>query len=414
MAYEIKKFEIENLFDNFNHTLDFSEEKINPAEARICIVVGKNGIGKTTVLNMIEGMLELDFNPFRKIPFNKAILELSTGDILKVVLDADNSHLKISYNEFECLLHANDPGPADPKFKEDVEILRQAALPTLSKVSFEKLDIHRSIALRERDNIKSPPTGMDRLDIINGKLRSHESFNSLLSGKVRRFVREAQVDYKKYFTSEGPSLFPRILKRLKGGIDNTVTIDELIARLNAIKSSESEMSRFGLTLNMSDINQLTQLLESDDEVTQSTAAIAALEAYVETLESKHEERCLISSRLTNFERLINGFFEGKRVLIDYDNGLKITTTSGKDINELLLSSGEYHLLYMLVTALVSTRTGTAIAIDEPELSLHVSWQRKLIKALIECSSGASPLFIFATHAPSIASEYQDKWISLGN
>ncbi|OAD20766.1 hypothetical protein THIOM_003509, partial [Candidatus Thiomargarita nelsonii] len=54
-----------------------------------------------------------------------------------------------------------------------------------------------------------------------------------------------------------------------------------------------------------------------------------------------------------------------------------------------------------------------IAIDEPELSLHVSWQRQLIRALCDCASGALPLFLFATHSSSIGAEFQDKWVELG-
>lgn len=403
MIHEIEKFTITKLFGSYDHYLDFTTAHTGLNEARISIIVGNNGVGKTTILNMIEGMLRLNFDAFRDIPFDKAELLLSTGDILSVSLNPETNSLYIKFGDFHCCLNANKSGEISSDEYDNVEALRNEAKPVLSRVGFEKLDIHRSIALRNKEELYED-------EILNGKLLIQ---TSLLSGKVKRFVREAQVDYKKYFVSEGPSLFPKILKRLQGDVETPATIPELIDRLNAIKKTEPEMSRFGLSLNMSDINQLTDLLESDD-INQSQAVIAALEAYVETLESKHDERCLISSRLTNFERLIGSFLKGKSVLIDYENGLMITTVSGKEINELSLSSGEYHLLYMLVTALVSTRTGYAIAIDEPELSLHVSWQRKLVKALIECSSGASPLFIFATHSPAIASDYQDKWISLGD
>lgn len=408
MIHEIKKFEIYNLFGLHDHKLDFVRDQYNESEARISIIVGSNGIGKTTILNMIEGMLTLDFNAFRDIPFNNASLELSTGDIIYVRLDEETSQLIVTFKDLECSLHSKMGGEIAKDALSGVKALRDAADSILSKVSFEKLDIHRSIALRERNE-----SNFVEERIVRGKLVQKEKSNSLLSGKVKRFVREAQVDYKKYFTSEGPSLFPRILKRLQGSSENTVTIDELIERLNVIKKSETEMSRFGLTLNISEIDQLTELLENGETTNHTDAVIAALEAYVETLESKHEERLLISARLTKFETLIGSFFDGKKVLVDYEKGLSITTKTGEEINELLLSSGEYHLLFMLVTALVSTRTGTAIAIDEPELSLHVSWQRKLIRALIECSSGASPLFIFATHSPAIAAEFQDQWISLG-
>ncbi len=40
----------------------------------VVFIHGRNGIGKTTVLRMLEGIMRLDFNPFRQIPFTSATL----------------------------------------------------------------------------------------------------------------------------------------------------------------------------------------------------------------------------------------------------------------------------------------------------------------------------------------------------
>lgn len=420
MKLEITRFEIWGLFDQFHHILPFSERVSQVGEARVVIVVGINGVGKTTMLDMINGMLQLDFSIFREIPFDNCILSLSTGDKLSIKPNIENTSLTVGFNEVSANLNIKKGGAATEEDNDAVEAFRKIAGPVLKQVSFEKLDIHRSIALRDRDQERSDyeeyvDDDGQRLVIKKntvGKLRRARLDKSTLSIKVKNFVREAQVDYKKYFSSEVPELFPRIFSKLQKISDSTVTPHDLIIRLNNIKDSEKDMVRFGLAMNIADIDKLLNLLRTEDVTSQSDAAIAALDAYVETLESKHEERQLIASRLKNFEKLIDEFFEGKTVLIDYDKGLSILTASGKEISEIQLSSGEYHLLYMMVTALVSTRTGTAIAIDEPELSLHVGWQRNLIKSLSECASGASPMFILATHSSAIGAEYQDKWIEL--
>jgi len=299
-----------------------------------------------------------------------------------------------------------------------LEKFREKALKILSQVSFEVVDIHRSIALRDSYDKKKESVYLEtegrillRRTHYKGKLESDKE-QGKLAKKVKNFIKEAQVDYRKYFSSEGPELFPRIIKRLKNPGKVIPKINDLIKRLSIIKSSEPEMARFGLNMNISDIDQLTDLLATDDLSTQNPAAIAALEAYVETLESKHQERDLIANRLKKFEEIVDVFFEGKKFNVDFNKGFRILTADENEIDEFHLSSGEYHLLYMMVTALVSTRSGTTIAIDEPELSLHVKWQRKLIKSLSECASGASPIFIFATHSPTIGAEYNNKWIKL--
>jgi predicted ATPase len=65
----------------------------------------------------------------------------------------------------------------------------------------------------------------------------------------------------------------------------------------------------------------------------------------------------------------------------------------------------------MVAALVTKRRGTVIAIDEPEMSMHIAWQRKLVDALLRCASNASPQFIFATHAPDIVAEHRESLVA---
>lgn len=74
-----------------------------------------------------------------------------------------------------------------------------------------------------------------------------------------------------------------------------------------------------------------------------------------------------------------------------------------------LSSGEKQMLSFLCYNAFSENK--AIFIDEPELSLHVDWQRLLLPTLLEQSTGNQ--FFIATHSPFIYSKYPDKEIPLG-
>ena len=55
---------------------------------------------------------------------------------------------------------------------------------------------------------------------------------------------------------------------------------------------------------------------------------------------------------------------------------------------------------------------TSIFIDEPELSLHIDWQRLFLPTLLDQSTGNQ--FFIATHSPFIFSGYQHKEIPLKN
>ena len=74
-----------------------------------------------------------------------------------------------------------------------------------------------------------------------------------------------------------------------------------------------------------------------------------------------------------------------------------------------LSAGEKQMLSFLCYNTFSENA--AIFIDEPELSLHVDWQRLLLPTLLEQETGNQ--FFIATHSPFIYAKYPDKEILLG-
>ncbi|WDY56074.1 AAA family ATPase [Pseudomonas sp. PSKL.D1] len=68
-----------------------------------------------------------------------------------------------------------------------------------------------------------------------------------------------------------------------------------------------------------------------------------------------------------------------------------------------LSSGERNIITLLTLSLEYAQRGSTLLLDEPEISLHVSWQQKLPKilGLIAQSQGTS--IVCATHSPLLIS-----------
>jgi predicted ATP-dependent endonuclease of OLD family len=77
----------------------------------------------------------------------------------------------------------------------------------------------------------------------------------------------------------------------------------------------------------------------------------------------------------------------------------------KSIPPFKLSSGEKQLLIILLTVLVQDNRPTILFMDEPEISLHIDWQRKLIKYIRELNPNVQ--IILATHSPDII---MDGWM----
>ena len=90
-----------------------------------------------------------------------------------------------------------------------------------------------------------------------------------------------------------------------------------------------------------------------------------------------------------------------------DTGKKIIRSKNEimfaqDGDELLpykLSSGEKQLLVILLTVLVQDNQPCVLLMDEPEVSLHVEWQQRIIEIIREMNPNAQ--LILTTHSPAM-------------
>jgi energy-coupling factor transporter ATP-binding protein EcfA2 len=103
--------------------------------------------------------------------------------------------------------------------------------------------------------------------------------------------------------------------------------------------------------------------------------------------------------------LVSAFFaEGK--IIRFDDQAIRAEVGGLEIPLLSLSSGEKQLVRLLVEAIMVGPN--PILIDEPELSLHIDWQRALVRSMRTVNSEAQ--ILMATHSPEIMEEVDDDCI----
>jgi len=100
------------------------------------------------------------------------------------------------------------------------------------------------------------------------------------------------------------------------------------------------------------------------------------------------------------------------VAVSARDGIALSSPDGTRLAEHQLSSGEYHLLFLMVAALATRSRGSVVAIDEPEMSMHLKWQRRLVPALLECAEGGEPLILLATHSPEVCRSCPESLVSL--
>src|SRR5882757_4126268 len=114
---QIQRFLVTGLFGRYTHPVPFPPraDSDDDSDPSVVILHGKNGVGKTTILRMLSGMMELDFNVFRKVPFSTCELEFSTGAVLSVSPSDGHgvSPLRVEFQDTSVLLSHEHGGPAD-------------------------------------------------------------------------------------------------------------------------------------------------------------------------------------------------------------------------------------------------------------------------------------------------------------
>ncbi len=135
--------------------------------------------------------------------------------------------------------------------------------------------------------------------------------------------------------------------------------------------------------------------QSDDQLRNVSKHIEAIESRIARLNEPREM----------FKRVVNELFmQGKSMRFDEKT---IEVAAGKTpISLSTLSSGEKHLLRIMVETIVVA--GSPMLVDEPELSLHVDWQRRLISTMRILNPSSQ--MIFATHSPEIMADLPDSQI----
>ncbi|WP_461522474.1 AAA family ATPase [Rhizobium leguminosarum] len=138
-----------------------------------------------------------------------------------------------------------------------------------------------------------------------------------------------------------------------------------------------------------------------------------IKPYIESLSSRLDALDQIYQILHRFVKNINQFLTGKKIVYKLTHGFSIQTPD-KKLEPSQLSSGEQQLLLMFCYALTARDRPSVFMIDEPEISLNVKWQRQLLQALSEITSGSDIQFILASHSLELISQHRDKVVKLEN
>lgn len=408
----IKSVIVNGLFHTFNHEIRFNS-------GNIAIIIGENGIGKTTILQIINSIFSKNFEYLFTIDFNEIII-IFTRDSWKITKSQDDS-LVIKKDGAK-------PFVVKPKKNQDNFGLRRQVLQVGENEWFDRflgMPISREeIILRYG---KDPFAEIDNIpnwfsDVVKNNHVIYIKTQRLYRTEYERDVKNLECMVKTY-SNDLVKLLREVdtqftTKSIQ--LDNTFPV-RLLDEVNKQNSNVTHESISDIIEDINNLNKYRALLSSvgiidkpdDDFITNSLgilsdkSALSILNLYINDTKQKLEVFSHVAKKLEIMLRIINKRFKHKTISVDKKSGFIIKSNcESRKIDIEKLSSGEQNELIIFYNLLFKTSNNDIVLIDEPEISLHIAWQQQLISDLKEIARETGISLLISTHSPDIIG---DNW-----
>jgi len=121
-------------------------------------------------------------------------------------------------------------------------------------------------------------------------------------------------------------------------------------------------------------------------------------------ESQAKAQEVMKSKI-EFQNLVDDLFSDTHKTINRKSNELQFIQNGETLTPYQLSSGEKQMIVILLTVLVENKEHYALLMDEPEISLHIDWQKRLINIIRSINPNVQ--IILSTHSPAVI---MDGWM----
>ena len=126
---------------------------------------------------------------------------------------------------------------------------------------------------------------------------------------------------------------------------------------------------------------------------------------ISTLQSGTPDAARLAQAHIEPKRLFQDMIaETGKTIIRSENEVRFAQI-GETLQPYQLSSGEKQLLVVLLTVLVEDQRPYVLFMDEPEVSMHIEWQKQLIDLILQLNPNVQ--IILTTHSPAVI---MDGWL----
>lgn len=408
--YKIRSIEIDGFWHRHNIKVNFNDE--------VNVIIGRNGTGKTTFMNILQGVLAVDLDALQSTQFDSATIilinEVGQKRTVKATRVEDQSspftyvEYRISNKKYAVWLASSDVnGRSSAVRRRASEQAAEVRRVLTELLSLASLSVYR--------------------------MRIDSEFEPLDRSAARRYVSPVDVRLSELMQK----LTHYQLELSQQAQEISINLQKQVLT-SLLYEKESRTRSISLNFNAADEKSSLVLAYSQLGVTGSSIAkrinehVASIEQAVKavhegaaqidfgTFEAKRRTDKVVQlsleagkrtgeiySQITLFVELVKSFIADKKFSLV--NGDLIVEADGV-LPLHKLSSGEKQLLILLVEAVLQRQQPFVFLADEPELSLHIAWQKRIIPAVKQMNPNAQ--IIVATHSPEIAGRYSSSTIDM--
>jgi len=443
----LSKISVKQLFKTFDHTVS-----LNLGE-RITIIHGLNGLGKTTLLQMVKNLSGGYYSRLAAVPFSEFKLDFDNGESIAVIKKSSRKHADSKRKPLgELTIKFASKGGEKADYKPEDNPVPETASPALDwlnrriggldRVGPDRWRYHRGgsvgtlsteavidqfghlVPAELRQTLRNAPDWMKKIGkaidvrlIETQRLLMDQSISTPYYDEFTEAV--VQPGISPAITKHSEELAIKISKQeseygaLSQTLDRTFPVryvqqkqkmsmseDELRKRFQNLESKRRRLEEAGL---LEKENTGFELPAAMDDATRGVMSI-----YVNDIEKKLSVFDDLAARIDLFREIINGHFMYKQLQVSRKKGFRfLSTPAGEELSATDLSSGEQHEVVLLYELLFHVKENSLVMIDEPEISLHIAWQEEFLRDLQRIIKLSPFDAVIATHSPQIVNERWD-------
>ena len=433
----IVNLKIIKLHKYFNYNVDFNND--------VTFIYGSNGCGKTTILNITEYIITGNLYRLFEYEFESIVLKYepikSIGDIREILIEKNSSNITVNFDGNTEKIsriegaHGRFPEELDGIYLKQYSILKRIR----DSFNYVYLPLNRK------------PILYDLFSVRNRNFRSHNHILKNDEEELGRYYFDQAINDVEILIKECYSRTSMMISKINNDFRNKI-LKSSIEVLSSFDTNEF-VKQIASSSSISDIKKTKksfikiareiELLSPDEEFIydkffqdyidelmsikdnkemgieiiakfQDISRFKKIVSMAEEMETQKEQYL---KPIELFLGTINDFIktadDEKELKIDeYGNLYFQTIYSSDKISVQNLSSGEKQLVIFFANLIFRVKGNSSgiFVVDEPEISLHLSWQKTFVEKALNINKNIQ--LIFATHSPELIGKYRNKTFRL--